>query len=134
LPFGYDLPEFDLAGNVRTYNDSIDIGAYEWNGEGIENYEFVITNYRISNYPNPFNPTTTISFSLTTEITVDTEIIIYNLKGQKVKNLPITLSGDEGAGIWNGTDNSGQSVSSGIYFYKLGVGDLQQVNKMMLLK
>ncbi|MBT4333544.1 MAG: T9SS type A sorting domain-containing protein [Candidatus Cloacimonetes bacterium] len=134
LPFGYDLPEFDLAGNVRTYNDSIDIGAYEWNGVGIENYEFAIANYRISNYPNPFNPTTTISFSLTTEITENTEIIIYNLKGQKVKNLPITLSGDEGAGIWNGTDNSGQPVSSGIYFYKLGVGDLQQVNKMILLK
>ena len=143
LPFGFDLPEFDIIGNSRVYNDSIDIGAYEWNGVGTENYELPITNYELNNYPNPFNPTTTISFSLTTEITENTEIIIYNLKGQKVKNISPSLCHPElveGRGrrkysvIWNGTDDSEKPVSSGIYFYKLRVGDLQQVNKMMLLK
>ncbi len=134
LPFGFEFPEFDLAGNIRTYNDSIDMGAYEWNEMGVEHYELPIANYNLRNYPNPFNPTTTILFSLTIEITENTEIIIYNLKGQKVKTIPVILSGDEGSGIWNGTDDSGKSVSSGIYFYKLRAGDFQQVKKMMLLK
>ena len=89
----------------------------------------------ISNYPNPFNPTTTIKFSIEpNQQNEPKELVIYNLKGQKVKSIPVTLSGDEGSGIWNGTDNSEKSVSSGIYFYKLGAGNSQQVKKMMLLK
>jgi len=134
LPFGFEFPEFDLTGNSRTFNDSIDMGAYEWNEVGVEHYELPITNYNLRNYPNPFNPITTISFSLTTEITENTEIIIYNLKGQKVKTIPVTLSRDESSGIWDGTDQKGKPVSSGIYFYKLRVGDFHQVKRMMLLK
>ena len=71
------------------------------------------------------------------------EIEIYNLKGQKIKDISLSLCHPElveGRGgrkysvIWNGTDESGLSVSSGIYFYKLNAGDFQQVKKMMLLK
>ncbi|NQT65267.1 MAG: T9SS type A sorting domain-containing protein, partial [FCB group bacterium] len=138
LPFGFEFPEFDLIGNSRVYNDSIDMGTYEWNGVGVENYELPITNFELSNFPNPFNPTTTISFSLSTESTEDIEITIYNLKGQRVKNIPVALSDAqhriEGSVIWNGTNESGQSVSSGIYFYKLRAGDFQQVKKMILMK
>ena len=143
LPFSIESPESDLAGNSRVYNDSIDMGAYEWNEVGVENYELPIANYDLRNYPNPFNPTTTITFNLTTESTENTEIIIYNLKGQKVKNISPSLCHPEfieGRGgrkysvTWNGTDDSGKSVSSGIYFYKLRAGDFQQVKKMMLIK
>ena len=110
---------------------------------GVDNYELEITNYKLSNYPNPFNPTTTISFSLTTEIPVHSELIIYNLKGQKVKDLSPSLchpefiegrGGTKHSVTWNGTDQNNQPVASGIYFYKLKSGDFELSRKMLLLK
>lgn len=94
----------------------------------------------LSNYPNPFNPsgagrspTTTISFALPKDSKV--ELSVYNIKGQKVKTLlrEAFESGNHSI-IWNGDDDSGNSVSSGIYFYKLKAGDFQKVKKMILLK
>ncbi len=87
----------------------------------------------LSNYPNPFNPTTTIFFNVT-QTSSFVSLEIYNLKGQKVKTLPVTLSGDEGSAIWNGIDDSGKSVSSGIYFYKLKSGNFEKTKKMILMK
>ncbi len=86
------------------------------------------------NYPNPFNPTTTIKF--TTENTEkNTELIIYNIKGQKVKTL-VDEELDAGTHqvVWNGKDDNHKPVSSGIYFYKLEAGYYQKVKKMILLK
>jgi hypothetical protein len=98
----------------------------------------------LTNYPNPFNPTTTISLSLTTEITENTELVIYNLKGQKVKSFPVILSPETLLGkgsngqhtiIWNGTDNNNKPVGTGIYFCKLKVdGKNKLTRKMLLLK
>ncbi|MCK4655256.1 MAG: T9SS type A sorting domain-containing protein, partial [Candidatus Cloacimonetes bacterium] len=89
----------------------------------------------LSNYPNPFNPTTTISFSLNTENTEDTEIIIYNIKGQKVKTLLNEhLSKGNHSINWNGKDNNNKAVASGLYFYKLSSGKETQVKKMLLFK
>ncbi len=92
----------------------------------------------IGNYPNPFNPETTISFSLTTESTENAEINIYNIKGQKVKMIPIDLSGVEGevqsySVTWNGKDENNQSVASGIYFYQLNINDKVIASKKCLL-
>nr|MBC8384765.1 T9SS type A sorting domain-containing protein [Candidatus Cloacimonadota bacterium] len=87
----------------------------------------------LGNYPNPFNPTTTISFSL---IAKDAKIEIYNLKGQKVKtfsNLQITQSINQKI-IWNGEDDNGKPVSSGIYFYKLRTAGFEDTKKMILMK
>jgi len=85
------------------------------------------------NYPNPFNPTTTISFSLPEEQEVD--LAIYNIKGQKVKRL---INGQLTAGqhsmIWDGKDTNGKSVSTGIYFYRLKTGKKEMSRKMLLLK
>ncbi|MDP8267892.1 MAG: M1 family aminopeptidase [Candidatus Tenebribacter davisii] len=108
----------------------------------VENNELEIMNYKLSNYPNPFNPSTTISFSHTTEITEETELMIYNLKGQKVKDLSQSLCHPAGAGrgentysvTWNGTDQHNQPVASGIYFYKLRSGDIELSKKMLLMK
>ncbi|MDO9578493.1 MAG: T9SS type A sorting domain-containing protein [Candidatus Cloacimonadales bacterium] len=90
-----------------------------------------------SNYPNPFNPTTTISFSLNTENTEDTELVIYNVKGQKIKTFYLLPNGGLGTRcvVWNGTDENNQPVSSGIYFYQL-VNEMNRSNvkKMLLLK
>ena len=70
------------------------------------------------NYPNPFNPTTTISFSLPEEENV--EIVIFNIKGQQVKTLYKGMAEEgEHKMIWNGKDTNNKLVSSGFYFYKL---------------
>jgi len=85
------------------------------------------------NYPNPFNPTTTISFSLPAE--QDIELTIFNIKGQKVKTL---YSGSADVGdhsiIWEGKDNNDKQVSSGIYFYKLTTNNKELTRKMLMMK
>lgn len=85
------------------------------------------------NYPNPFNPTTTITYDLQKNSNV--MLKIYNLSGQEVKTL---VDENQSAGtkqvIWNGKDNNGAQVASGIYLYKLHVGNVVQAKKMILLK
>ena len=85
------------------------------------------------NYPNPFNPTTTISFNLPKNAPVNLEI--FNLKGQKVRTL---INSELKAGkhniIWNGLDNDGKQVASGVYFYRLSNGEQILTHKMMLMK
>jgi flagellar hook assembly protein FlgD len=84
------------------------------------------------NFPNPFNPETVISLSL--PHASDWTITIYNIAGQIVK----TLYGYSDAGTvtarWQGNDESGQEVASGIYLYKVSVGDYSVTKKMLLLK
>ncbi len=86
-----------------------------------------------SNYPNPFNPTTTIRFDLPAAAPV--RLSIYNLRGQRVKSL---IASDLPAGthsaVWNGQDDSGNPVSSGVYFYLLSNGEHELTRKMMLMK
>ena len=85
------------------------------------------------NYPNPFNPSTVITYQLPVDSRVD--LVIYNALGQKVRTL---LSGQQRVGqhelTWDGRNDEGQLVSSGVYFYQLKAGEYQQVKKMMLLK
>jgi hypothetical protein len=85
------------------------------------------------NYPNPFNPETKISFSLTQDQEI--ELTVYNLKGQNVRTLynGITSSGEQSI-VWNGKDDDGKSVGSGLYFYKLKTKDKELTKKMLLLK
>ncbi|NQV18824.1 MAG: T9SS type A sorting domain-containing protein, partial [Armatimonadetes bacterium] len=91
------------------------------------------TKMELSNYPNPFNPETTIYFNLTTEFTESTELIIYNLKGQKIRQYSIL--NNQSSIIWNGKDMNKESVSSGIYLYKLKVkGKIIATKKCLLLK
>ena len=95
----------------------------------------------LSNYPNPFNPSTTISFNLTTEHTENTELIIYNIKGQKVKTLEcgnrVTAASTRlmHSITWNGKDENNQPVGSGVYMYQLKVdGKAVASRKCLLLK
>ena len=83
------------------------------------------------NYPNPFNPSTTIKFILPAE--TDWKLEIYNVTGQKIKSFSGNGAGSQ-AVFWNGTNNSGQIVSSGIYFYKLMASGVSNSRKMLLLK
>ncbi len=107
---------------------------------GTDDHQLPIGDLQLSNYPNPFNPSTTISFSLTAK---DAKIEIYNIKGQKIRTLECINHVDAEATeslshysiIWNGTDEKNQPVSSGIYFYKLSSGDkIIAAKKCLLLK
>lgn len=91
----------------------------------------------LSNYPNPFNPSTTIEFSIEQNQQYEqVELCIYNLIGQKVKTFLINSSTDQpiNSVTWNGTDDKGLPVSSGIYLYRIKSGGYEQVNKMILMK
>ncbi len=91
--------------------------------------EFIVHN----NFPNPFNPTTTISYELPKNSFVN--IIIYDLLGREVK---VLVSGELVSGfheiIWDGKDNFGRSVGAGVYFYLIKAGEFRQTKKMVLLK
>lgn len=90
--------------------------------------------YKLSNYPNPFNPTTTIIYSLP-DISTDVEIEIYNIKGQKVRSIAPHFDSAQcdNSVIWDGTDLNQKSVASGIYFYKLTADGKQLATKKMML-
>jgi len=86
------------------------------------------------NYPNPFNPTTVIKFTVKERTPV--RLHIYNVAGQLVRTLvdDVRTPGVVHTMEWNGRDNAGQSVASGVYFYRLVTTDFTQTRKMVLLK
>ena len=113
------------------------MGFYEYGAPPVVGIEDpiieMIDEIYLSNYPNPFNPETTISYQLPEDSEV--ELIIYNIKGQLVKTLVNELlPAGEHSAIWNGRDTNDKRVGSGIYFYKLEAGDYHKVKKMILLK
>ncbi|HHE40300.1 MAG TPA: T9SS type A sorting domain-containing protein, partial [Candidatus Cloacimonetes bacterium] len=80
------------------------------------------------------NPETTISFSVTQTSSFVT-LNIYNIKGQQVKQLiSEQLPAGQHSVIWNGKDDNGKFVSTGIYFYKLKTENFEKTRKMILLK
>jgi len=84
-------------------------------------------------YPNPFNPETTVSFSL--DELSEVEVVIYNVRGQKVRTLvDETFRPDDYRIAWKGNDDKGHSVGSGVYFVKLKVDNKMFTNKVILLK
>jgi len=85
------------------------------------------------NYPNPFNPSTAIKFNLAQQGM--TELIVYDLLGKNVKTLvsEIMASGAHEV-IWDGMDESGEAVASGIYLYKLKTENFSQIKQMTLLR
>jgi hypothetical protein len=92
----------------------------------------------LQNYPNPFNPETWIPFQLPQD--ADVIVGIYDIKGQLVKtiNLGIKTAGfyyaKERAARWDGKDEYGQKVSSGVYFYSLTAGTFKATRKLIILK
>jgi len=114
-------------------NDLLALLMQETNDGGV--YSPIIEKIKLhGNYPNPFNPTTMISFSIPNESKV--ELTVYNIKGQKVKTL---VNDNLTKGIheilWNGRNDNNRSVASGVYFYRLNVDKkTEKVKKMLLLK
>jgi hypothetical protein len=102
-------------------------------GVGVKDYQVSSNKILLYNYPNPFNPSTTIYF--TAEHTENAELFIYNIKGQTIKTLiDKNIQAGEHSLVWDGKDDNGKPVVSGIYFYRLKVGDFEESRKMLLLK
>ena len=85
------------------------------------------------NYPNPFNPSTTISYDLPEQAHVT--LGIYDLLGKQIKTLA-NQSQDAGKriAVWDGTDDLGRQVSAGVYLYRIQAGEFTHTRKMLLLK
>ena len=130
-------PCIDAGNPDSAYNDADgtpnDMGAFGGVGFTLDSEDGtinVIPNLNVSVYPNPFNPETTIKFSARTNET--TEIEIYNLKGRLVKQYDNIRN--KTSVVWNGTDDSGTSVSSGLYFIKVTSGTESSLKKAILVK
>ncbi|RLC58266.1 MAG: hypothetical protein DRH89_01535 [Candidatus Cloacimonadota bacterium] len=137
--YEYGLPytNYDINASEEIWNF---FSRYDINGlinpVGIEvSNEITSVKFELSqNYPNPFNPETTISFSVTQTSSFVT-LNIYNIKGQQVKQLiSEQLPAGQHSVIWNGKDDNGKFVSTGIYFYKLKTENFEKTRKMILLK
>ena len=87
----------------------------------------------MGNYPNPFNPRTTIEYSLVKSTKVRLEII--DPRGRLVRSL---VDEEQSAGVqeavWDGSDSNGRSVPSGVYFYRLRADELDETRRMVLVK
>ncbi|HHE38105.1 MAG TPA: T9SS type A sorting domain-containing protein [Candidatus Cloacimonetes bacterium] len=149
---GLNLPLYDIIGNDRIVDGRgdgfvfIDMGAYEFEPDSIgvddENIQYSKEKIQLSNYPNPFHSSTTISFS-TTEHTENLEIGIYNVKGQKVKTFEnlecinhVNAKSTQSlySITWNGKDDNNKPVQSGVYFYKLKSGEREKTKRMLIMR
>ena len=89
----------------------------------------------LGNYPNPFNPSTTISFSVKNDYSGIVLIKIYNARGQFIKLLALQVNGQGRYEIlWDGTNKKSETVASGLYFYTVDFGDAILASKMLMLK
>jgi len=113
---------------------SLDIEFPDDSGSADDEISDISNLIHTNNYPNPFQSSTTISFNVTQTSRFVT-LEIFNIKGQKIKsfpNLQIDNSPDQQI-IWNGKDSNDKPVSSGIYFYKISIGDKSAMRKMILI-
>lgn len=135
------LDEYVPPDWLQYYVTAIYDGGYEsgpsnhfYNPSDVDDYEFAeLRTELIGNYPNPFNPSTNFSFTLARDDFID--LSIYNLKGQKIISL-VNDYLDKGYHSlkWNGIDDYGKKVESGLYLYKLKVsGESDLVKKCILL-
>jgi len=97
--------------------------------------DIIFQEIQLQNHPNPFNPETTISFTLS-QTTSFVSLNIYNIKGKLIRELVKNqLPSGKHSFLWDGSDLIGNPVSSGIYFYQLKIdGQTSQINKCLLIK
>ena len=130
------FPDFDLTGRTQDnicYFDNISFSPS--NSVGVDNRsETLPQGFALEqNFPNPFNPSTTIRYELPEEAMVN--VTIYDMMGRQVSKL---ASSRQTAGYrsiqWDATNNAGKPMSAGLYLYTIQAGDFRQVKKMVLLK
>jgi endonuclease I len=121
--------------NRNPFIDHPEFADLIWNDNSIEDYETDCI--LLYSSPNPFSTSTTISFNIHHKDEKSAEIKIYNIKGQLVRQFNPPAGGLEfkiNEVVWDGKDQTGRQVPSGIYFYKLNIGEKSVVRKMILLK
>ncbi|MCP4583173.1 MAG: T9SS type A sorting domain-containing protein [candidate division Zixibacteria bacterium] len=126
--------QFVLDNGETSFDPIVVAGGVLYQAVGIDEYDNLPAEISLNqNYPNPFNPDTEISFAIPKSGQVSLEI--YDILGRRITTL---LSDNLEAGYysarWNGTDESGNTVSTGMYFYTLNTGDTRISKKMLLLK
>nr|MDK2850233.1 large repetitive protein [Candidatus Cloacimonadota bacterium] len=141
--YNYDLSAYDgqqVYIGIRCVSDNafvfmVDNFSIHSDG-GVANEDIVVPSFANAlqgNYPNPFNPETTIRYSL--KEASDVSIEIYNLKGQLVNRLVDEhKAAGEHSVVWKGTDMNNRPVSSGVYFYKMNTGKFSATKKMIMMK
>jgi hypothetical protein len=99
-----------------------------------DNRQILPPNFALrQNFPNPFNPTTQISYTLPRAAEV--ELTIYNIRGQKVRTLiSQSQTGGEKSIVWDGLDDRSATVTSGVYFLRLRAGKFHETKKMILMR
>jgi hypothetical protein len=127
-PYWYKIAAVDIHDNVSSY---VLLGPNDVTGD--EAPETPPASYLSQNYPNPFNPSTTIRFGL--RVRAPVSLRIYDAAGRLVRVL-VEEPRDAGrySEDWNGLDNAGRAVASGMYFYKLKAGMFEETRKMVLLR
>lgn len=133
-------PEIDILGTIRPQETAVDAGAYEYSGPvNVETVNHADIFQLHQNFPNPFNPSTTIKYSIPNNVVetlhaTSVQLKVFNLLGQEIVTL---VNEEKPAGTftikWDGTNSSGKQVSSGMYFYQLKIGDAYTETKKMLL-
>jgi ligand-binding sensor domain-containing protein len=105
----------------------------ERNNSSINEEQVIQSAIYSKNFPNPFNPSTTIKYNIPEDSNVN--LTIFNIKGEKVKTLVnnILYKGNHTV-TWNGLDTMDNPVSSGVYFYRIKTQKSQSVNRMILMK
>ena|GEM_PF-5678330 len=120
----------ELSEDIMNKIQNLIDGTYDPDNETVP---VPLTNSLKANYPNPFNPSTTISFDIAKESHV--KIDVFNIRGQKVKTLTNELFGAGTHMIeWYGDDDAERNVASGIYFYRMQTDEFTQTRRMVLLK
>jgi hypothetical protein len=126
---------YAVAGSVSPTRLKLMVGKDNFVSEKLAEIQRVPSDYNLAqNFPNPFNPATTIRYGLPKEHKVTLKI--YNLLGEEV----VTLVDDEPkaagyhAAIWDGRNQNGRHVASGIYLYRLHAGSVVMIKKMALVQ
>jgi hypothetical protein len=120
---GLNLPEYDLAGEVRIFNDRVDMGAYEWNTY-VEVFEVQGSKFEVDCYPNPFATSTIIEYELGQPGSLT--ITFYNQLSKQVDMIEQWQAAGKQKVIW-APDN----LPSGIYYLKIQAGDQVATGKVV---
>ena len=109
------------------------VQEYSCDFVSVNDHQITVPDAQLSNYPNPFNPSTTIQFE-TTNLHKFAQIEIYNIKGQKVRTLPVSPTQNHTVSVvWDGTNDTGQAIGSGVYFYQLQIDKKPVASRKCLL-